>query len=56
MKLILKKYCELAKYITERKINVILAVVGMIETPRKWNRLNIDNYVEATIEKNRWKT
>ena len=29
---------------------MILAVVGMIEAPRKWNRLNIDNYVEIYIK------
>jgi len=49
---ILKKYSQFAKYITEQKINVILAVVGMIDAPRKWNRLNIDNYVEIYIKSN----
>jgi len=48
--LILKKYCAFAKYITDEKINIILAVVGMIEEPRRWNRLNIDNYVEIYIK------
>ena len=48
--LILKKYSAFAKYITDQKINIILAVVGMIEEPRKWNRLNIDNYVEIYIK------
>ena len=35
---------------TNQKINIILAVVGMIESPRIWNRLNIDNYVEIYIK------
>jgi adenylylsulfate kinase-like enzyme len=48
--IILKKYSQFAKYITEQKINIILAVVGMIEAPRKWNRLNIDNYIEIYIK------
>jgi adenylylsulfate kinase len=48
--LILKKYSTFAKHITDQKINIILAVVGMIEEPRKWNRLNINNYVEIYIK------
>ena len=47
---ITNKYCHLAKYITEQKINVIFAVVGMFEESRKWNRSNIDNYVEIYIK------
>jgi len=47
---ILKKYSQFAKYITDQKINIILAVVGMIEAPRKWNRINIDNYIEIYIK------
>jgi adenylylsulfate kinase len=44
------KYSKYAKYITEQKINIILAVVGMFEEVRKWNRLNINNYVEIYIK------
>ena len=47
---ILKKYSLFAKYITDQKINIILAVVGMIEESRKWNRNNIDNYIEIYIK------
>ena len=47
---ILKKYSLLAKYITEQKINIILTVVGMIEEQRKWNRTNIENYIEIYIQ------
>ena len=50
--IILKKYTKFAKYITDQKINIILAVVGMVETTRKWNRENIDNYVEIYIKCN----
>ena len=46
---ILKKYSLFAKYITEQKINIILAVVGMVESQRKWNRTNIENYIEIYI-------
>ena len=46
----LRKYSLFAKYITEQKINIILAVVGMIEAPRKWNRINIENYIEIYIK------
>ena len=49
---ILKKYSLFAKYITEQKINIILAVVGMVETQRKWNRTNIENYIEIYIKSN----
>ena len=49
---ITNKYCHLAKYITEQKINVIFAVVGMFKESRKWNRSNIDNYVEIYIKSN----
>ena len=46
----LKKYSLFAKYITEQKINIILTVVGMIEEQRKWNRTNIENYIEIYIQ------
>ena len=49
---ITKKYCQFARYLTNQKINVIFAVVGMFNDPRKWNRLNIDNYIEIYIKSN----
>ena len=49
---IANKYSKFAKYITDQKINIILAVVAMYDEPRKWNRLNIDNYVEIYIKSN----
>ena len=48
--LILESYCQLAKFITDQKINIIFAVVGMIEKTRRWNRRNIDNYVEIYLK------
>jgi adenylylsulfate kinase-like enzyme len=48
--IILRKYTKFAKFITNQKINIILAVVGMVEEPRKWNRSNIENYVEIYIK------
>jgi adenylylsulfate kinase-like enzyme len=47
---ILNKYNQFAKYITDQKINIILAVVGMVDAPRIWNRTNIDNYIEIYIK------
>ena len=47
---IARKYCKFAKYITGQKINLIFAVVGMLDEARKWNRLNINNYVEIYIK------
>tara|TARA_B110000008_G_C16705515_1_gene458600 strand:+ start:132 stop:668 length:537 start_codon:yes stop_codon:yes gene_type:complete len=47
---ILKKYGLFARYITQQKINIILAVVGMFEEQRQWNRINIENYIEIYIQ------
>tara|TARA_B100000902_G_scaffold394115_1_gene449746 strand:- start:1066 stop:1602 length:537 start_codon:yes stop_codon:yes gene_type:complete len=49
---ITKKYCKFAKYVTNQKINIIFAVVGMFHEPRKWNQKNIQNYVEIYIKSN----
>ena len=37
------KYCKLAKFITSQNVNVIFAVIGMMDQIRKWNRKNIKN-------------
>ena len=47
---ILKKYSKFVKYITNQKINIIFAVVGMVDATRKWNRKNINNYLEIYIK------
>tara|TARA_Y200000002_G_scaffold243692_1_gene201618 strand:+ start:144 stop:671 length:528 start_codon:yes stop_codon:yes gene_type:complete len=44
------KYCKLAKFITSQNVNVIFAVIGMMDDIRKWNRKNIVNYVEIYIK------
>lgn len=45
-----KKYCKLSKFLTSQKINVVFAVIGMMDLVRDWNRKNIDNYVEIYIK------
>ena len=47
---ITKSYCNFLKYITDQNINVIFAVVGLFDEPRKWNRKNITNYLEIYIK------
>ena len=47
-----KYYCKYAKFITNQKINLIFAVVGMRDITRDWNRKNISNYVEVYIKTN----
>jgi len=49
---VLKSYCQFAKFITNQNINLIFAVVGMFNEPRKWNRQNINNYIEIYIKSN----
>lgn len=44
------KYCKLAKKITSQNVNVILAVIGMMDKLRNWNRKNQSNYVEIFIK------
>ena len=48
--LLAKKFCKFAQFITNQKINLIFAVVGMMHSTRKWYRNNIDNYVEVYIK------
>tara|TARA_A100000164_G_scaffold222951_1_gene197736 strand:- start:106 stop:627 length:522 start_codon:yes stop_codon:yes gene_type:complete len=44
------KYCKLAKFITSQNVNVVFAVIGMMDKIRAWNRKNITNYVEIYIK------
>ena len=48
--LLSKKFCKFAKFITDQKINLIFASVGMMNIIREWYRKNIDNYVEIYIK------
>lgn len=43
-------YVHFAKLITDQKINLIFNLIGMYEKARKWNKKNIDNYVEIYIK------
>ena len=45
-----KNYLKFAKFVTNQKINLIFAAVGMMHSVRKWGRKNIDNYVEIYIK------
>jgi len=45
-----KKFTKLAKFITDQNINIVFAVVGMMNKPRAWNRKNIKNYLEIFID------
>ena len=44
------KYCKLAKFVTSQNVNVVFAVIGMMDKIRAWNRKNITNYVEIYIK------
>ena len=48
--LLSKKFCRFAKFITDQKINLIFAMVGMIHSAQKCYRNNVDNYVEIYIK------
>ena len=45
-----KKYCKLSKFFTSQGVNVIFAVIGMMDGIRKWNKINIKNYIEIYIK------
>ena len=47
-----RKFCKFAKFVTNQKINLIFAIVGLMNEPRNWNRKNIKNYVEIYIKSN----
>ncbi len=44
------KYCKFSKFITNQNINLIFAVVGMMDSVRNWCRKNIPNYIEIYIK------
>jgi len=46
----LPKYLHFCKLITDQKINLIFNLIGMYNRARRWNRKNIDNYVEIYIK------
>jgi len=46
------QYATLCKFISNQKINVLIAVVGLFNSVRLWNRKNIKNYIEIYIKVN----
>ncbi len=46
------KFSKLCKFITNQRINVIFAAVGLFDKLRQKNRLSIQNYVEIYIKSN----
>ena len=44
------KYHHFCKLITDRKINLILSIMGLYDSARDWNKKNINNYVEIYIK------
>ncbi len=44
------KYCKFAKFVTNQNINLIFAVVGMMNEVRIWNKKNIANYIEIYVK------
>ena len=43
-------YSKFCKCITDNKINIILSTVSLFHKVRKWNRSNINNYIEIYIQ------
>ena len=46
----MRKFLDFAKFVTNQKINIIFAVVGLIEKPKIWGRKNIDNFIEIYLK------
>ncbi len=49
-KLLVRKFCNFSKFVTNQNINLIFATVAMMHEPRKWNKKNITNYVEIYVK------
>jgi len=43
------QYSKFCKFITSQNINVIIALVGLFNFVRNWNRRNLSNYIEIYI-------
>lgn len=44
------QYSRLCKFLSNQNINVIMSVVGLFHHIHKWNRDNLDNYIEIYIK------
>ena len=47
---IVSQYCKLSHNLSNQKINVIFCVVGLMHAIYKWNKKNIENYIEIFIK------
>lgn len=43
-------YSKFCKYVTESNMNIILSTVSLFHAVRKWNKLNISNYIEIYVK------
>tara|TARA_B100000989_G_scaffold296147_1_gene278748 strand:+ start:34535 stop:35068 length:534 start_codon:yes stop_codon:yes gene_type:complete len=43
------RYSKFCKFITQQNINVIIALGGLFNFIRKWNRKNLKNYIEIYL-------
>ena len=46
----IKSYGLLCKTLNNKGINVIISTIGLFDFIRKWNRKNIQNYIEIYVE------
>ena len=47
---IVSRYCKLCHNLSNQKINVIFCVVGLMHAIYKWNKKNIENYIEIFVK------
>ena len=47
---IVSQYCKLSHNLSNQKINVIFCVVGLMHAIYKWNKKNIENYIEIFVK------
>ncbi|MDD3138665.1 MAG: adenylyl-sulfate kinase [Lachnospiraceae bacterium] len=45
-----RRYSDLCKVLSDQGINIIICTIAMFEEIRKWNRANIDNYIEIFLK------
>ena len=44
------RYARLCKLLSEQNVDVVIAVIGLFKELHKWNRDNIENYIEIFID------
>jgi cytidine diphosphoramidate kinase len=49
-KILANRYSRLCKLLSDQGVNVVIATISMFHDVHKWNRENIDNYVEIYIK------